>query len=217
MNSLVTSLGEPKRVRTVSVRPDGTVVSPDQPSGAMPLPAAPPPPRAVATVPVAPSAAAGPTMTGATTPAATPQATPAPQPRAATPMLPPAATAAAPARPAAPAPSVAAPSSPPPAAPSAAQPQQQRTAAATAPAAATGGFSVQLGAQPTEEQARKVAQEMRQKLAGTLRGRSPQVKAADVNGSTLYRIRVGPMSQDDANDLCARLKAAKSACFVARN
>ncbi|HEX8665616.1 MAG TPA: hypothetical protein VF744_16485, partial [Beijerinckiaceae bacterium] len=82
-NSVVSTLGEPKRVRTVSVRPDGTIVSPDQPSGALPLPTMPPAPRAVATAPVAPSAAAGPTMTGATTPSAVSQAAPAP--RAATP------------------------------------------------------------------------------------------------------------------------------------
>jgi cell division septation protein DedD len=100
-----------------------------------------------------------------------------------------------------------------------------RAAAAPAPAApkaaettsATGGFSVQLSVQPTEEQARKQAQDLRQKYAGQLGGRAPQVQAAEVNGKTLYRIRVGPMSKDNANDLCTRLKAAQGACFVAQN
>ena len=36
-NTAVASLGEPKRVRTVSVRPDGTIVGPDQPPAALSL------------------------------------------------------------------------------------------------------------------------------------------------------------------------------------
>ncbi|MFL5123430.1 MAG: SPOR domain-containing protein, partial [Microvirga sp.] len=56
-NTAVASLGEPKRVRTVSVRPDGTIVSPDQPPAATALSAAPD------------AAAGGPALTGATTPA----------------------------------------------------------------------------------------------------------------------------------------------------
>ena len=43
------------------------------------------------------------------------------------------------------------------------------------------------------------------------------IRKADVNGATVYRVRVGPMSQADATALCTKLKAAGGNCFVARN
>lgn len=106
----------PRRVRTVVVRPDGTIVQPN--AGATPaLPPAPAPAAPAATAPAAPAATAS----------ATPPAAPATAaaPAAPAPVLPPAPTPATPAVAAVPAPGVAQP-----------QPAPTRPAAPAAPAAA---------------------------------------------------------------------------------
>src|SRR5829696_4864060 len=198
-NTAVASLGEPKRVRTVSVRPDGTIVSPDQPPGSTALSAAPA------------AAAGGPALTGATTPASVPAPAAAPQrPRPETRPTPAAATATRSLQ----------------IAPSPAQPPSaaQRTASVPRPAPvaaeatnAVGGFSVQLSVMNSEDEAKKQYQAFQRKYAGPLAGRSPLIRAAEVNGKTIYRVRVGPMSRDDATELCTKLKAAGGPCFVAKN
>ena len=221
-NTAVASLGEPKRVRTVSVRPDGTIVGPDQPPASTALSAA-------------PAAAGGPALTGATTPAPVPPPAAAPQrPRPETRPAPAAETAtpaqpvapAQPTAPARPAPPAAAPNGPLQIAPSPAQPPSaaQRTASVPRPAPvaaeatnAVGGFSVQLSVMNSEDEARKQYQAFQRKYAGPLAGRSPLIRAAEVNGKTIYRVRVGPMSRDDATELCTKLKAAGGPCFVAKN
>jgi cell division septation protein DedD len=82
---------------------------------------------------------------------------------------------------------------------------------------AVGGFSVQLSVMNSEDEARKQYQAFQRKYAGPLAGRSPLIRAAEVNGKTIYRVRVGPMSRDDATELCTKLKAAGGPCFVAKN
>lgn len=219
------NLGEPRKVRTVSVRPDGTIISPDSP---------PPPPRST-TPAQAPAALALPPAARADQPGPAPSATP-PQSR-------PTATVAAPATPAprlVPAPpagpaspggsspqQAASPASPPASAPQPAAPQQ-RTAAvqpsapapAAAPAAAdaapVGGFSVQLGVSPSEAEARTTLQRLKQKFPD-LDGTAPLIRKAEVNGNTIFRVRVGPMSRDDASSLCSKVQGQGGDCFVARN
>ena len=222
-NNAVASLGEPRRVRTVSVRPDGTIVSPDQPTVAVPPLSASP----------APSRPAEPTLSsssGATPAPTAPQADAPARPRTeARPTVP--ATTATPSQPppaARPAPAVP-PSSPlsigPNGAQQAAAPQRTATVAppraadASETTSAAGGFSVQLSVANAEDAARAQAQALQRKYAGELGGRSALVRTAEVNGKTLYRVRVGPMSKDDANELCAKVKGAggEKACFVARN
>jgi cell division protein FtsN len=41
------------------------------------------------------------------------------------------------------------------------------------------------------------------------------IRKHEADGRTVYRVRVGPMSKDEANGLCSRLKTAGGACFVA--
>jgi hypothetical protein len=43
------------------------------------------------------------------------------------------------------------------------------------------------------------------------------VVKAEVGSRTVYRVRVKGLSSDDANTLCARLKAGGGSCFVARD
>jgi hypothetical protein len=198
-------LGEPKRVRTLTIRPDGTVVG----------------------APSAPPAVAAPTVTASAAPMA-PVAAPTPaapsRAVAATPSTalsrPPVATPSAPTGGASP--QAAAPATP--AQPPAAQPAPQRVASvapASAPVPAAtdapiGGFSVQIGVRPSESEARAAFAQMQQKYAA-LGGQPALIRKAEVNGNTLYRVRVGPLSKEDASSLCAKLQGSGGQCFVTKN
>ncbi|HZH52562.1 MAG TPA: SPOR domain-containing protein [Microvirga sp.] len=188
-------LGEPKKVRTVTIRPDGTVVHPE---GANPRSAA--------------VASALPTMS---LPPAAQGTSAAPQPAASTP----APAAATPAPKPAPAAATPAPAASTPA--SGASPQRvasaQPVAAAPAPeVTATGGFSVQLGVSSSEGDA-QAAFERFQKKFSDLEGMPAMIRKAEVNGNTVYRVRVGPMSRDEASSLCSKLQGQGGQCFVAKN
>ena len=41
------------------------------------------------------------------------------------------------------------------------------------------------------------------------------IRKAEVNGNTVFRVRVGPMSRDDASSLCSKLQGQGGQCFVA--
>jgi hypothetical protein len=224
-NNVMASLGEPRRVRTVSVRPDGTVIpaEPAQTSSAPPpAPAAAPLRPATTSAIPAPPQTAAPSATAPSTPAQSAPAQRASDTRSATPAP------AVPQQPSASAASAPPPTAPLQIAPSVAQQAStppQRTAAAAPPraaapaetVAATGGFAVQLSVATTEEAARGQAQALQRKYAGELGGRSAMIRMAEVNGKTLYRVRVGPMARDDATELCTKVKSAGGACFVAKN
>ncbi|WP_407525385.1 SPOR domain-containing protein [Methylobacterium oryzisoli] len=201
VNMLTESLGEPRRVRTVSVKPE-------------------PPPfeaqRAAQGTQGGPAASAVPTMT-------LPEAAPAPAtPRAATRSLQ-AATAT-------PAPEPQAAETV-----SSTKPAVQRVASAEvvpvrpvavpaqppAPSADTqapvGGYSVQLSVRATEKEARAAFVQAQERYRAELSGQSPLIRQAEVNGKTIFRVRVGPMSKESANGLCGKLQAAGGPCFVAKN
>jgi cell division protein FtsN len=82
---------------------------------------------------------------------------------------------------------------------------------------ASPGFSVQLAYRSTERDARTTFDQLQQRFASELSGFSPAIRQAEINGKTAYRVRVGPMSRDDAASLCSRLKTAGGQCFVANN
>jgi hypothetical protein len=189
------ALGEPRRVRTIAVRPDGTIAPAN---GAPPLAAAPAAASAATATPVRPAA---PSVT-ASTPAPRP-----PAPRAA------AEDAAAP-RPAPPRTQVAAaPAAAPVAAPVAAPAPR-----ATEAASAGGGFMVQLGAPGSEAEARSTFSSLQRRFSDQLASDSPVIRRADVgNGRTVYRLRVGPFSREDAAEKCQALQSAGGQCFIARN
>ncbi|MCU0885614.1 MAG: SPOR domain-containing protein [Beijerinckiaceae bacterium] len=204
------ALGEPRRVRTISVRPDGTIApSPGSTSVASLPPAVPSAP--VARPSAVPTGAGQP---GTGQPAAS-QTLPA-QPVAAAPRP-------APPRPAAPAPervqtAAASPNAPVSLRPAAAPAAAPAPAATAAPAASGGGFMVQLGAPGSEAEARSSFASLQRRYADQLGGESPTIRRADLgNGRTVYRLRVGPFSSEDAAQKCEALKAAGGQCFVARN
>lgn len=202
------ALGEPRRVRTISVRPDGTIApSPGSttvaslPPAIPAIPAAPtaPAPRPVAALPVSGQPVAS--QTAVSQPVAS-----APRP--------------APPRPATPAPAQPAPERVQTAAAAPSAPVSLRPAAvpAAAPAATGSGFMVQLGAPGSEAEARSSFASLQRRYADQLAGESPTIRRADLgNGRTVYRLRVGPFSSEDAAQKCEALKAAGGQCFVARN
>ncbi|MCX7329414.1 MAG: SPOR domain-containing protein [Hyphomicrobiales bacterium] len=201
------ALGEPRRVRTISVRPDGTIApSPGSTMVASLPPVAPtaPAPRPV----VAPPVSSQPVSSEPVSSQPAPAQTVATAPRAAPP------------RPAAPAPTPAAPERVQTAAASPSAPVSLRPAAApaAAPAATGSGFMVQLGAPGSEAEARSSFASLQRRYADQLAGESPTIRRADLgNGRTVYRLRVGPFSSEDAAQKCEALKAAGGQCFVARN
>lgn len=213
------ALGEPKKVRTVLVRPDGTVIDGTEPvkppsMAAVPsvVPSSPVPTQTL------PAAAAAPPATGAPPPAIVP-ASPAPetvepaaQPAPAGTPLPPRRPAVAAATPA-PEPQVAAPK-PTPATTPAPAPQPAPVAAASVGA---GDFAVQLAAPPTEAEARSLATRLAQRYGDTLAGQEPEIIRAEVNGKTLYRVRVTGLDRESANTMCNRIKSVQGSCFVAKN
>ncbi len=90
----------------------------------------------------------------------------------------------------------------------------RRTASTTA---SSGGFAVQLAAEGSEDAARAKFNRMRSQYGSVLGSASPSIRSAEVNGRSVYRVRVGDMSREEAVSLCERLKASGGTCFVARN
>jgi hypothetical protein len=230
------NLGEPRRVRTISIRPDGTVLGAE---ASTPQPAAP----VAASVPVPvtpltaqPVAAAGSAETGtrqvATTPAASALRAATPSPAQASGGGSPQAVPTTPAAPALRAatlpPAQASGTGSPQAVLAAASPPAPQRVASVAPipiapapapsaeAVQAGGFAVQLGFSQSEGEARALFQRLQQKFAD-LASIAPMIRQAEVNGNTIYRVRVGPMGRDDASSLCAKLQGQGGQCFVAKN
>lgn len=74
---------------------------------------------------------------------------------------------------------------------------------------------VQVSSQTTPEAAQASFANMRNKFSA-LQGRAMAIQRANVNGTTYYRVRVQTESRADANQLCSRLAAAGGNCFVTR-
>ncbi|MBI1981616.1 MAG: SPOR domain-containing protein [Methylocystis sp.] len=181
----------PKRVKTVTVRPDGSRVD----EGALP------PAVAVASRPAPEAApAVGAVATGAASTTATPpsQAKPTTTP----PRI---------AKPQPAAPKVAAIEEP----AEAAAPPDADAEQATAPS--KGGYAVQFGAADSEEAARALLKTVADKYRSQLGGLKPTFKMATVNEKTVYRVRVAGVSKESANAICGKVKALGGACFVAGN
>lgn len=188
----VPGLGEPRKVRTVAIRPDGTPV----PSNA-----------------AASNGAGQGIVTGSAPsnrPAATPSApvaqaqAPKTQERAAAPATPPASQ------------------TPPANTRTAALAPQQATQPAPAAAAPrsdpNGGYAVQLAAPGSEAEARATFAALQRKYPDQLSGQSPIVRRTELaGGKTVYRLRVGPYSREDAGSMCTALQAAGGQCFIAKN
>ena len=88
--------------------------------------------------------------------------------------------------------------------------------AGAAAGAASGSSLVQLGSFPDEASANAAWSETSRTLA-FLAPLGKSVQAAQVNGRTVYRLRVNAGSAGQARAVCGRIKAAGAACFVPRS
>lgn len=188
----IAELIEPKKVKTVSVRPDGTLLPNDAPpqltEPAVPVPAARPAIASAAKAATPKSAARV-----ATTPRpATADVNGVPQPTRNS------------------------------AAPKAkrvevADARDQAPAAELSPASAD-NFAVQLAAPGTEQEAREAQVRLLKKFSAELAPFHTSIRKASVGGKLVYRVRVpGFASRDEAIALCQKLQSEGGNCFVAKN
>ncbi|WP_245513396.1 MULTISPECIES: SPOR domain-containing protein [unclassified Mesorhizobium] len=86
------------------------------------------------------------------------------------------------------------------------------------PAAAGGGsWSMQVASQPTVESAQSTYQDLQRRYGSVLSGRTANIVKAEIAGKgTFYRVRVPAQSRNDAINLCTSYKAAGGTCFVSR-
>ncbi|MCC6948923.1 MAG: SPOR domain-containing protein [Bradyrhizobiaceae bacterium] len=200
---------EPRRVRTVTVRSDGTIV---QDAGRVPAAAA---PASVARTGPAPASNGPMALQGGAQPAGgqspalppsrpgtsgaasdNPWANLSSQGQYATPGTPAQTQAALPPQQPAPAPAIAV-SAPPPA----------------------GSYVVQVAAQKTEADAQATWQSLQQRFPTILSGQQAQIRRVDLGERGIfYRAQVGPFSsRAQASEVCQSLKAAGGECVIQRN
>ncbi|MCX5480340.1 SPOR domain-containing protein [Kaistia geumhonensis] len=191
----------PRKVRTVVVKPDGTIVS----SEAAPRGASDAAPTATATVPdnaPLPASDAPPSMAANdVAPAGSSDTAPVASAKDNSQLQPPAA----------PQPAETAVAAAPTVAP-------EPPAAASAPPV-TGGFVVQVTSQRSEQAAAAAFKNLQNKFPSVLGGRTPDIAKADLGAKGVYyRARVGPMAtRDEAVRFCEQLRAAGGDCIVQKN
>ncbi|UVK36569.1 SPOR domain-containing protein [Mesorhizobium sp. AR10] len=85
--------------------------------------------------------------------------------------------------------------------------------------ASTGGgsWSMQIASQPTVESAQSSYADLQRRYGSVLSGRTANIVKAEIAGKgTFYRVRVPAQSRNDAINLCTSYKAAGGNCFVSR-
>ncbi|MEP6567425.1 MAG: SPOR domain-containing protein, partial [Mesorhizobium sp.] len=85
--------------------------------------------------------------------------------------------------------------------------------------ASTGGgsWSMQIASQPTVESAQANYADLQRRYGSVLSGRTANIVKAEIAGKgTFYRVRVPAQSRNDAINLCTSYKAAGGNCFVSR-
>jgi hypothetical protein len=211
--------GEPKKVHTLTIRPDQPMVADATASAPMPRPGSP-----MAMPEPQPARTAAPALAPAR-----------PQPKVAAAEPEPARAAPPPAQhPAAPAPAARSANAPlslnPDAAPAPRAPAPTRTAnaaptslaavpSANPASAARGAYAVQVTSQRSEGEAQSAYHALQGKYGSVLGSRSMFVHKVELGAKgTYYRAMVGPFaSQAEASQLCSSLKSAGGSCLVQRN
>ena len=84
-------------------------------------------------------------------------------------------------------------------------------------ASSGGGYAVQLAAPASEGAARSVASKARARFGSIFGGRAPDVQRAVVKSRTVYRVRVTGLDRGAAARMCSQVKAKGGNCYVARN
>ncbi|GES45577.1 sporulation protein [Rhizobium dioscoreae] len=204
----------PRKVRTMIVKPDGSLVPRDEPVADTTTAAAKPANNQVASTNSRPSqsntpAAAQPDSADAASAESTPirvvKTNPVPTAR---PEPAAKANTAAPAQEAQAQPKV--------------QPKQVASASPAAAPAATsaaggGAYGVQIASLPTEADAQKSQANLKVKFASIIGNHPLEIRKADIAGKgTYYRVRVVAGSKDEAAAICTRYRAAGGTCLISK-
>lgn len=97
------------------------------------------------------------------------------------------------------------------------KPDQVASIPAAASTAAGGSWSMQIASQPTVESAQANYADLQRRYGSVLAGRTANIVKAEIAGKgTFYRVRVPAQSRNDAINLCTSYKAAGGNCFVSR-
>jgi hypothetical protein len=96
-------------------------------------------------------------------------------------------------------------------------PEPAQVADAAPQPASSGEWSVQLAAPRSESDAQSAIQRLQSKYGSALGDNELGIRKAEVNGETIYRVRASGLSKADALALCQKLKGDGGACFIARN
>ncbi len=84
-------------------------------------------------------------------------------------------------------------------------------------AAASGSWSMQIASQPSAEAAQSTYQDLARRYASILDGQPVNIVKAEIAGKgTFYRVRVAANSRNDAIWICESYKAAGGNCFVSK-
>ncbi|OQM75769.1 SPOR domain-containing protein [Manganibacter manganicus] len=82
---------------------------------------------------------------------------------------------------------------------------------------ASGGWAMQIASQPSVESAQKTYQNLSRRYESILGGHDAKIVKAEIAGKgTFYRVRIAANSRDDAINLCTSYKAAGGNCFVSK-
>jgi cell division septation protein DedD len=198
---------EPKKVRTVTIRPDQPAAADpfaargDQPAARGDQPAA--ASRSAPARPPAPAAPRPASQAGGPMPLNSPGAAADPTPTASAP------TTASAAPTTASAPTTSAPAAAP-----------TRTASRTPAAVDQSGYFVQLLAQKSEDEAQASFRSMQAKFPNLLGNREAVIRRKELGGDkgTYFGAQVGPFgTRDDANQLCESLKSQGGSCLVQKH
>jgi len=203
-----------KPLRTVAVRPDGTVIAVDTAAVDSAPPPAAPAPSAVKP-PAAPTVAAQPASPTLDLPTPKPTKAASRPPVAKTDTTAPAEPVNAPMQ-------LGSAAEKPAKIPNRLRPPETAADAATpaepvAPAAGSGDYTVQLAAPRSEADARSAIQRLQSKYSDALGDASLGVRKGEKDGETIYRVRTSGMSKTEAVAMCQKLKADGGDCFVAKN
>lgn len=90
-------------------------------------------------------------------------------------------------------------------------------AASVRPSQGSGAFAVQLAAPQSEQEARDLQARLTKKFGNDLSGFHPSIHKAAIGDKTVYRVRVGNLSREEATAMCQKVQAGGGACFVAKN
>ncbi|WP_348270779.1 SPOR domain-containing protein [Rhizobium sp. Root1212] len=96
-------------------------------------------------------------------------------------------------------------------------PATEKPAPVQTASVAPGSYVIQIASLPSEAEAQTSYNKLSGKFGSVIGGRGVDIKKAEIAGKgTYYRVRIPAGSKDDANALCSRYKSAGGSCLVTR-